>query len=150
MAATHLTRVDRVDKAHQGLSFFRYGCSIVVETPNGTMQTLHGNTLVHLFTPPFPPYANTPQPPLEGRTERAWIEVFCTSYELPDAPRTAPLERPQQSFRLHQEIPENGPAAESRVLRLLGRPNNGGQNKDKTTPAVVVSYQLNQKKRKGK
>ena len=109
------------------------------------MQTLHGNTLVHLFTPPFPPYANTPRPPLEERTERAQIEVFHTPYELPDAPRTAPLEQPQQSFRLHQEIPENGPTAESQVLRLLGRPNNSGQNKDKNTPAVVVSYQLNQK-----
>ena len=113
MAATHLTQVDRVDKAHQGLSFFGYGRSIIVETPNSTVQTLHGNTLVHLFTPPFLPYANTPQPPLEGRTERARIEVFHTPYELPDAPRTAPLERPQQSFWLHQEIPENGPAAES-------------------------------------
>ena len=108
---------------HQGPSFFGFGCTIVVETPNGSVQTLHGNTLVHLFTPPFPPYVNAPPPPLEGRAERARIKVFRPLYELPNFPRTTPFERPPQSFQLHQEIPVVDSPAQSRVLRILAKPN---------------------------
>ena len=116
MAATHLARIDRVGMGHQGPSFFGFGCTIVVETPNSSVQTLHGNTLVHLFTPPFLPYVNAPTPLLEGRAERARIKVFRPPYELPNFPRTTPFKRPPQSFRLHQGITAVNSPAQSRVL----------------------------------
>ena len=103
--------------AHHGPSFFGYGGTLVLEEAGGAVRTYHGNMLLHLYTQPFPDFANVPPPPSQRRTEAARIELFRE--EEHPAYRLRPvgldnLERPIPGFRVN-------PQAEEEVYTLARR-----------------------------